>query len=88
MKIVQELPAFRDGDKFEVYITMKNLMNYFNSDNGIFKEAGFPRAQKVVYMDIDDQGRYNYTRLLTPSDSEVVANPSLWQAKIGLEYKF
>jgi len=88
MKIAQELPAFRDGDKFEVYLTMKNLLNYFNSDKGIFKEAGFPRTQKVVYMDIDDEGRYNYTRLLTPADSRVVANPSLWQAKIGLEYKF
>jgi hypothetical protein len=39
-------------------------------------------------MDIDDDGRYNYTRLLTPRDSTIVANPSLWQAKVGIEYKF
>ena len=39
-------------------------------------------------MDIDDDGRYNYTRLLTTPESEVVPNPSLWQAKIGFEYKF
>lgn len=88
MKIVQEIPAFRDGDKFELYITVKNLTNLLNSDKGIFKEAGFPRAQKVVYMDVDDDGRYNYTRLLTPRDSTIVANPSLWQAKVGIEYKF
>jgi hypothetical protein len=88
MKIVQEIPAFRDGDKFELYITVKNLTNLLNSDKGIFKEAGFPRAQKVVYMGIDDDGRYNYTRLLTPRDSTIVANPSLWQAKVGIEYKF
>ena len=88
MKIVQELPSLREGDKFELYVTIRNLTNLLDSDKGIFKEAGFPRTQKAVYMDIDDAGRYNYTRLLTPAESEVVPYPSLWQAKIGLEYKF
>ena len=78
----------REGDKFELYVTIRNLTNLLDSDKGIFKEAGFPRTQKAVYMDIDDAGRYNYTRLLTPAESEVVPYPSLWQAKIGLEYKF
>ena len=88
MKIVQELPSLREGDKFEIYVTIKNLTNLLDSDKGIFKEAGFPRTQRAVRMDIDDDGRYNYTRLLTTPESEIVPNPSLWQAKIGFEYKF
>ena len=87
MKIVQELPAFREGDKFELYATIRNLTNLLDSDKGIFKEAGFPRSQRVAKMSIDN-GKYVYERYITPGESEIVAYPSLWQAKIGVEYKF
>ena len=88
MKIVQEVPSFREGDRFEIYATIKNLTNLLDSNNGIFKEAGFPRSQRAVSMEIDDEGRYNYTRVLTTPESEIVPYASLWQVKIGFEYKF
>ena len=88
MKIIQELPAFIDEGRFELYLVMKNLTNFLNSDWGVYKEAGFPRMQKVVKIGGIENGKYEFDRFSSPRGSTINANNSLWQAKIGLEYKF
>jgi len=44
--------------------------------------------QKVVKIGGIENGKYEFDRFSSPRGSTINANNSLWQAKIGLEYKF
>ncbi|MFP3454115.1 hypothetical protein R0K30_21110, partial [Bacillus sp. SIMBA_154] len=62
--------------------------NMLNDDWGVQYQAGFPQAEGVVEANTDDQGRYEFNRFSQPRGQGRVTNPSLWEARVGIEYKF
>ena len=55
----------------------------------MLKEASFPRAQGLVDMEISEDGQqYIYEEFIEPSGQGRVSDPSLWEIRIGLTYRF
>ena len=88
LRISQELPGLMDGHKASLFFVIDNFTNMLNDDWGVLYQAGFPQAEGVVQADIDDQGRYVFNRFSQPRGQGRVTNASLWEARIGIEYKF
>jgi hypothetical protein len=89
LRIEQEFPAFRETHKFAGWITIRNLCNLINSEWCVLREASFPRAQGVVDMEISDDGtQYIYEEFIEPSGQGRVSDPSLWELRIGVTYRF
>ena len=89
LRIEQEFPGFKDGHKFAGFIVFKNLCNLLNSEWCVLREAGFPRAQGVVDVDITDDGsQYIYEAFNDPPGQGRVSDPSLWEIRVGLTYRF
>jgi hypothetical protein len=89
LRVEQELPAFKQGHKFAAWFTIKNLCNMINNEWCVLKEASFPRTQGLVDMEISDDGtQYIYEEFIEPSGQGRVSEPSLWDIRIGLTYRF
>jgi outer membrane receptor for ferrienterochelin and colicin len=89
LRIEQEFPAFRQDHNFLAWVTIKNFCNLLNSEWCVLKEASFPRAQGIVDMEISDDGtQYVYEEFIEPSGQGRVSDPSLWEIRIGLTYRF
>ena len=55
----------------------------------MLEEAGFPRYQGLVDMEISEDGtQYIYEGFVEPSGQGRVSNPSLWEIRVGLTYRF
>jgi hypothetical protein len=87
LRIEQEFPGFGQDDKFTAFITVKNFCNLLNNEWCVLQEAGFPRAQSVVDMEIVD-GQYLYERFIVPQGQARVVDASLWEIRIGASYYF
>jgi hypothetical protein len=89
LRFEQEFPAFRENHKFAGWIVIKNLCNLLNDEWCVLREASFPRAQSLVDMEISDDGtQYIYEEFIEPSGQGRVSQPSLWEIRIGLTYRF
>jgi hypothetical protein len=89
LRIEQEFPGFTDGHKFAGFIVIKNLCNLLNDEWCVLREAGFPRSQGVVDVDITDDGsQYIYETFNDPPGQGRVSDPSLWEIRVGLTYRF
>jgi len=90
LRIEQEFPGFVEGHKFAGWITFRNFCNFLNDDWCVFKEASFPRTQGVVELDglSDDGSQYIFDEFVQPSGQGRVTDPSLWEVRIGLTYRF
>lgn len=89
VKISQEIPGFMDGHKGNVYFTIKNVGNLLNDDWGVLKEGSFVgnRMADVSYED----GKYVYEGFYTgegTTEQEVMNYGSLWQMRVGVNYRF
>jgi hypothetical protein len=87
LRIEQEFPAFAQGHKLAGWIVINNLCNLLNDEWCVLKEASFPRRQAIVDMEIED-GRYVFEEFIEPSGQGRVTDPSLWEVRIGLTYRF
>ena len=87
LRIEQELPGFFKNDKFSAFAVIKNFCNLLNDNWCVLKEAGFPRTDDVVNMDIVD-GKYLYQSFVTPGGQSRATQASLWELLIGLKYEF
>jgi hypothetical protein len=89
LRIEQEFPGFKEGHKFTAFIVVKNLCNLINNEWCVLREASFPRNQAIVEMDISDDGtQYIFEEFVEPSGQGRVSDPSLWEARIGVTYRF
>ena len=53
----------------------------------MLREASFPLSQGVV--DVDRNGsQYVFQDFFTPALTSRVTDPSLWEIRVGLRYKF
>ena len=89
LRIEQELPGFFGSDKFLAFVTVKNLCNLINSEWCVLYEAGFPRTQSIVDMDVTDDGsQYIFQEYIEAPGQGRVTDASLWKIRIGLSYRF
>ena len=89
LRIEQEFPGFAEGDKFAGFIVIKNFCNLLNDEWCVLREAGFPRNQAIVDMEISDDGsQYIFEEFIDPPGQGRVSDPSLWEIRVGLTYRF
>jgi hypothetical protein len=89
LRVEQEFPAFKEDHKFAAWFVVKNLCNLINNEWCVLREASFPRAQALVDMEISEDGtQYVYEQFVEPSGQGRVTDPSLWELRIGLTYRF
>jgi hypothetical protein len=89
LRIEQEFPGFADGHKFAGFIVIKNLCNLLNDEWCVLREAGFPRNQAIVDMEISEDGsQYIFEEFLDPPGQGRVSDPSLWEVRVGVTYRF
>jgi outer membrane receptor for ferrienterochelin and colicin len=89
LRMEQEFPAFKQGHKFAGWIVIKNLCNLINDEWCVLREASFPRAQGIVDMEISEDGeQYIYEEFIEPAGQGRVTQPSLWEIRVGLTYRF
>ena len=87
LRIEQELPGFMEGHRSSAFMVIENLGNLINDEWGILREASFPQSQGVV--DVDRVGsQYVFQDFFTPALTSRVTDPSLWEIRVGLRYKF
>lgn len=87
VRISQEIPGFMDGHKGSVYFTIKNVGNLLNDDWGTLKQGPFV-GQRMVDLDINNDGQYVYSNFNENAQQEVKTYGSLWQMRVGVNYRF
>ena len=87
LRIEQEIPGFFGSDRFSAFVVIKNFCNMLNDDWCVLKEAGFPRTDDVVDMEIVD-GKYLYESFINPGGQSRATDASLWEMRVGLKYTF
>ena len=85
IRVEQQFPGFTAEHKGSVYFVMENLGNFLNDDWGIVKEGSSQTA--AVTTSINDNGQYVYNFREPTAESRRV-EPSLWEVRLGLSYKF
>lgn len=90
MRISQELPGFREGDRASVFMVMENLGNFINSDWGVLRQNGFPNTAEIVDVDYDAVNNvYSYSNFDPNSnDGAVSVGASTWEFRVGARYDF
>ena len=87
LRIEQELPGFMEGHRSSAFMVIENLGNLINDEWGSLREASFPQSLGVV--DVDRVGsQYVFQDFFTPALTSRVTDPSLWEIRVGLRYKF
>ncbi|MBT8069833.1 MAG: TonB-dependent receptor [Gammaproteobacteria bacterium] len=87
LRIEQEIPGFFGSDRFSAFVVVKNFCNMLNDDWCVLREAGFPRTDDVVDMEIVD-GKYLYESFINPGGQSRATDASLWEMRVGLKYTF
>lgn len=87
LRIEQDFPGFFENDRFSAYVTIANFCNMLNDDWCVLKEAGFPRTDDVVEMDLVN-GQYLFEEFVNPGGESRSTAASLWEARIGVRYEF
>lgn len=86
LKIEQEFAGFSPDHKASAYLTIKNVGNLLNDDWGVLKQGSF--LQGAVTATVTDDNKYSYNEFNNPSPQSRVTDPSLWEMKLGVRYKF
>lgn len=88
LKITQEVPGFMEGHTGSAYLTVKNLGNFLNDDWGVQRQGSFV-GHRMVEGSINDQGQYVFERFYGDNaDTTVENDPTLWEIRVGVNYKF
>ena len=73
LRITQALPTLRDGDRASAYFVIDNFTNFLNDEWGVLRRAGFPYGVTPSRV---DRPEFRST------------GASLWEMRIGFDYKF
>ena len=88
----QEVPGFAEGHKGIIYLTVNNLLNLIDSDQGKIRRQEFTNSSIVDFGGLDSQGRYIYEPVFGGVDTNnwslFDSEESAWRIKLGLSYKF
>lgn len=93
----QELPGpgrlFGREDKFKLYATFDNFLNFLDKDWNVQKRRHFAGLQDVASISgVDSQGRYiisgfNGAQSIA-DDNGINVSSSVWRLKVGISYDF
>jgi len=86
VRISQELPAFYEDHSASAFFVIENVTNLINDQWGDFRQGSFG-GDEVITASINDAGQYVYSDFSNP-DQSVVRGPSLWEIRVGLNYRF
>jgi hypothetical protein len=75
LRITQEFPGFADGHRGSAFIVIDNLTNLLNDDWGVMYKANFPYG--VTLGD-----------LAAGNAQARIGDASLWEIRVGLDYRF
>lgn len=88
-KISQEIPGFTDGHKAKAFFVIENLGNMLNDDWGVFYQPGFPQISDIVDAELTADGsQFQFNEFFQPGGQSRVTSASLWEVRLGVEYKF
>lgn len=89
LRISQELPGFREGDRASVFAVMENVGNFISSDWGVLRQNGFPGRDTLVDVDINAAGQYVYSNFNQDAgEGDIRVGPSTWELRVGAQYDF
>jgi hypothetical protein len=94
LNIIQEIPGFREDDKFIVTFALENLLNFLDDDKGIIEYGYYSGRVPVIDLRIVDGDKYDYSGTAygysfnNPFNIDRSTTQSLWRASLGLQYKF
>jgi len=83
----QEIPGFSKDHKGELYFTIQNVLDLFDSSESNVIDSQFGTLRLYDVQDIDDQGRYEINRVRDDS-LRFNAYESTWKLKLGVKYSF
>ncbi len=85
LKVTQDLPGAMPGHKAQVFFVVKNLGNLLNDEWGVLEQYTF-NTQRVVSTTINDNNQFVYDNFSVPTPT--IQSASLWELRLGVEYKF
>lgn len=88
IRVAQELPAFNPDHTASAFINLVNLGNVLNDSWGTLRNADSLNAQVAIDGSLDDQGRYVYESFLNNDETSVSKSGSLWEVRVGVQYRF
>jgi len=90
LRITQQLPGFREGDRSQIFLDIDNFTNLLNDEWGIYNQSGFPRRVTVVDSRLsNDDSQFIYSNFNSnPVTETTVGGASLWSVRVGFRYDF
>lgn len=86
LRIDQDLPMIA-GIKPKVFLKINNVLNLLNDDWGGQYDAPFI-GEQVVESSVNDSGQFVYENFRGANTTDTLDDFSVWQARVGIEFKF
>lgn len=87
LKIKQEFPGFRKGDRMSGFVVMKNALNFIDSDWGVWRQHSFGTSPVVNVDIIGNQFEYSNFNA-GAEEGSILTDPSTWEVRVGFKYDF
>ncbi|KGJ89961.1 TonB-dependent receptor [Colwellia psychrerythraea] len=88
LKFTQEFPGFSADHKGSAFLVIKNIGNMMNDDWGVMTKGGFV-GNRMVEISGNADGQYVYDKFNSGNQDQEIQNAaSLWQIRVGVDYKF
>ncbi len=90
LKISQEFPGLRKGDRASAFVVMENVGNFIDKDWGVLRQNSFPNTAALVDVDYDaSSNTYTYSNFNPEANSGGISvGASTWEVRFGLNYDF
>jgi len=85
-RLDQELPGFA-GVQPKLFVKINNVLNLINNDWGAQFDAPFV-SEQVVESSVNDAGQFVFENFRGATTTDTIDSFSVWQARIGIEFKF
>lgn len=86
LRVDQELPMIA-GVKPKLYLKINNVLNLINNDWGVQVDAPFI-GEQVVESSVNESGQFVFENFRGADTSDTIDEFSVWQARVGIEFKF
>lgn len=86
LRIDQDLPMIA-GVKPKIFLKVNNVLNLINNDWGAQVDAPFV-SEQVVESSVNDAGQFVFENFRGATLTDTIDEFSVWQARVGIEFKF
>jgi hypothetical protein len=90
LKIKQEFPGFREGDRASAFIVLDNALNFIDSDWGVLRRhSSTTSVVDVNFPNRNDTSQFVYSNFNSNAiNGAVRTDPSTWEVRFGFNYDF